>query len=323
MITQSPFISALCTPDACQTYEDISRNVLCLSFANLCDWIAWILPPATAEECAPVWPAAVHLCLCPPRLTCSVRCAGTLPRYTGGQVYYYPGFTPVADGARFAWELQHDLERETAWEAVMRIRCGKGLKISSFHGHFFIRSTDLLALPCVDEDKAFAIQISHEEQLVPQQTVYFQAALLYTSSSGERRIRVHTIAAPLVADLGDMYKAADAAACINVLAKLAVEKSLSDRLEAARSVVTSKAIQALREYRQLYPAAQLRTAGGRLIYPDTLRLLPLYALAITKATPLRGGFQEVRDHRPGVLSPPRSLPGPLARVIHAGRSLGC
>ncbi len=31
----------------------------------------------------------------------------------------------------------------------MRIRCSKGLRISAFHGHFFIRSTDLLALPQV------------------------------------------------------------------------------------------------------------------------------------------------------------------------------
>ena len=36
-----------------------------------------------------------------------------------------------------------------AWEGVMRIRCSKGLRISHFHGHFFIRSTDLLALPQV------------------------------------------------------------------------------------------------------------------------------------------------------------------------------
>lgn len=72
-----------------------------------------------------------------------------------------------------------------------------------------------------------------------------------------------------------------------------MEKSLSDRLEVSRSLVSSKCIQALREYRQLYGATQLRAAGGRLIYPDTLRLLPLFTLAITKSTPLRGGFQEV------------------------------
>jgi hypothetical protein len=43
--------------------------------------------------------------------------------------------------------VRHNLTRTTGWEAVMRIRCSKGLRISAFHGHFFIRSTDLLALP--------------------------------------------------------------------------------------------------------------------------------------------------------------------------------
>ena len=45
--------------------------------------------------------------------------------------------------------MRHNLTRTTGCEAVMRIRCSKGLRISAFHGHFFIRSTDLLALPQV------------------------------------------------------------------------------------------------------------------------------------------------------------------------------
>lgn len=35
------------------------------------------------------------------------------------------------------------------WEAVMRVRCSRGLRIASFHGPMFVRSTDLLALPQV------------------------------------------------------------------------------------------------------------------------------------------------------------------------------
>ena len=31
----------------------------------------------------------------------------------------------------------------------MRVRCSKGLSISQFHGHFFVRSIDLLSLPQV------------------------------------------------------------------------------------------------------------------------------------------------------------------------------
>eukprot|EP00897_Mesotaenium_endlicherianum_P001573 jgi/Mesen1/1443/ME000132S00386 len=215
----------------------------------------------------------------------------TLSRYTSGQVYYYPGFQLARQGDKFSRELARDLTRETAWEAVMRIRCGKGLKISTFHGHFFVRSIDLLALPAVDCDKAFAVQISHEETLLTNQTVYLQCALLYTSSSGERRIRVHTSAIPVVADLGEMYRAADCGAVGTVLAKLALEKAMTARLEDARQLVMQKCIAGLREYRSLF-AAQHRTAG-RLIFPETLRMLPLLALAACKAPALRGGFSDL------------------------------
>lgn len=105
------------------------------------------------------------------------------------QVYYYPGFHAPRDGPKFHDELVRNLTRPTAWEAVMRIRCSKGLHISNFHGHFFNRSTDLLALPTCDPDKTFAVQIAHEETMVSGPVGYVQCALLYTSSNGERRIR--------------------------------------------------------------------------------------------------------------------------------------
>lgn len=62
------------------------------------------------------------------------------------QVYYYPSFHAGRDGPKLAAELQRNLTRPTAWEAVMRIRCSRGLKISSFHGHFFNRRCVLMHL---------------------------------------------------------------------------------------------------------------------------------------------------------------------------------
>ena len=46
-------------------------------------------------------------------------------------------------------EIRRNLTRLTGWEAVMRIRVSRGIRISGFHGHFFVRSSDLLALPQV------------------------------------------------------------------------------------------------------------------------------------------------------------------------------
>ncbi|KAE9463939.1 hypothetical protein C3L33_04135, partial [Rhododendron williamsianum] len=54
-----------------------------------------------------------------------------------------------------------------------------GVKFTSYHGNFMLRSTDLLALPAVDCDKAYAMQLGLEEALLTAQTVYFQVALLY------------------------------------------------------------------------------------------------------------------------------------------------
>ena len=41
----------------------------------------------------------------------------------------------------------------------------------------------------MDPDKAFAVQIQHDESVVSTTKAYVQCALLYTSSFGERRIR--------------------------------------------------------------------------------------------------------------------------------------
>ncbi|KAL2238824.1 UNVERIFIED_CONTAM: Protein transport protein Sec24-like protein [Sesamum indicum] len=217
---------------------------------------------------------------------------GTLAKYTGGQVYYYPSFQSSIHKDKLRHELARDLTRETAWEAVMRIRCGKGVRFTSYHGNFMLRSTDLLALPAVDCDKAYAAQLSLEETLLTTQTVYFQVALLYTSSSGERRIRVHTAAAPVVADLGEMYRLADTGAIISLFSRLAIEKTLSSKLEDARNAVQLRIVKALREYRNLY-AVQHRLSG-RMIYPESLKFLPLYGLALCKSTPLRGGYADAQ-----------------------------
>lgn len=60
-----------------------------------------------------------------------------------------------------------------------------GLSIHTFHGNFFVRSTDLLSLPNVNPDAGYAVQMSVEESLTDTHLVSFQSALLYTSSKGK------------------------------------------------------------------------------------------------------------------------------------------
>ena len=102
----------------------------------------------------------------------------------------------------------------------MRVRCTRGLSIHTFHGNFFVRSTDLLALPNVNPDAGFGMQISIDESLTDVSTVCFQAALLYTSSKSERRIRIHTYCLPVSSNLNDLINGADQEAVIGLVAKM-------------------------------------------------------------------------------------------------------
>ena len=51
------------------------------------------------------------------------------------------------------------LRRNLGLEAVLRIRCTNGLALNTFHGNFFVRSTDLLALPNINPNAGFAFQL--------------------------------------------------------------------------------------------------------------------------------------------------------------------
>lgn len=72
----------------------------------------------------------------------------------------------------------------------------------------------------------------------------------------------------------------------------AIEKSLSYKLEDARNAVKVRIIKAIREYRNLFPVQH--RSSGRMIYPESLKFLPLYGLALCKSIPLRGGFADAQ-----------------------------
>ena len=48
----------------------------------------------------------------------------------------------------------------------------------NFYGNFFLRGSDLLAVPTIDSDKAFGIELKIEETGIPSANVSIQAALL-------------------------------------------------------------------------------------------------------------------------------------------------
>ena len=202
-------------------------------------------------------------------------------KYCGGEIKFYPGFHPDHHPEqinKFCADLKRYLTRKIGFEAVMRIRCTRGLTIHSFHGNFFVRSTDLLALPNVNPDAGFGLQINIEESLSDVSNVAFQAAVLYTSSKSERRIRIHTYSMPVTKNMNEIMNGADQEAIVGLISKLAVDRTAMNSLKDARDAMINVAV----DYLQAYKHHVTSSRSGSLISPYSLRLIPTFVLGLMK-----------------------------------------
>lgn len=209
-----------------------------------------------------------------------------LSKYTSGTTYFYPGFYGPRDAAKFEYELSHCLTRAIGFEAVMRVRATRGLKIANFYGNYFIRGTDLLSLPNVTSDSTFGFDLGYEEQILQTTVVTVQSALLYTTSNGERRIRVHTMILPVTDSVTLMLDTVDVDTAVNIAGKQAVDIASKTGFENARLKLQQSCIDILRAS---------RGQGGNI--PASLQLLPLYTMSLQKNVALRGGTDIRIDER--------------------------
>ena len=220
-------------------------------------------------------------------------------RYTGGTEFYYPGFG-AADFEKLAVDLSYLLSMEIGLEAVLRVRATRGVRIEAYHGNFFIRSTDLLAIPSATHDNTYTLQLTVEEA-VQTDRVCFQSALLHTTAYGERRIRVSTICLPCTSDLNTLYAGLNQRALISLLAKMAVERALTAKLEDAREAVVNKLCDIITAWRTI----QGQSAVAGVCVPDTLDLFPVLCLALLKNPVL--GLCDTVDRRCALIDSIRAV----------------
>ncbi|KAG0172660.1 COPII subunit [Apophysomyces sp. BC1034] len=231
-----------------------------------------------------------------------------LPHYTGGQAYFYPGFNAsrTEDALKFAHEFSELLAEQIGLEAVIRIRASRGLRMSAFHGNFFIRSTDLLALPNVPRDQSYCVEVSIEDD-IKTPAVCFQTALLHTTCFGERRIRVITLCLPVTNSIAELYGSANQQAIITYLANKGVERGITSKLDDARDAITNKVVDLLGVYKT-HVLGSGQGSTPQLTVPDNLKLLPALALALIKHDGLRQTSQIPTDLRSNAMNLLRTMP---------------
>ncbi|PNS20683.1 hypothetical protein CAC42_2928 [Sphaceloma murrayae] len=216
---------------------------------------------------------------------------GHISGTTGGEVYYYPNFHAPRDLLRMSKEIKHTLVRDTGYQALMKVRCSNGLQISAYHGNFVQHTFGAdLEIGVIDQDKALGVIFNYDGKLDPKLDAHFQSALLYTTASGERRVRCSNFVAAVSEGAVEAMKLVDQDAVIGIIAKEAAARVTEKLVKDIRTALTEKAIDILAGYRKNFSGTH---PPGQLVLPENLKELSMYILGLIKSRAFKGGKEPI------------------------------
>ncbi|KAB0790460.1 hypothetical protein PPYR_15149 [Photinus pyralis] len=223
---------------------------------------------------------------------------GQVSRLTGGEVFKYTYFQADLDGDRLISDIITNISKPIAFDAIMRVRTSTGIRPTDFYGHLYMSNTTDMELASIDCDKAIALEIKHDDKLTEEDGVYIQVALLYTSCSGQRRLRIINLSLKTCVQMADLYRSCDLDTLINFFSKQSVYKLMEHNPKAVKDNLINRAAQILANYRKNCASP---SSAGQLILPECMKLLPLYVNCLIKSDAISGGSDMTVDDRSFVM----------------------
>ncbi|KAF8707374.1 Sec23/Sec24 trunk domain, partial [Rhizoctonia solani] len=240
-----------------------------------------------AEECAEAG-IAVNTWLFPSQFA-DVATINALSLKTGGDIYFHPRFLPERDQAVVGSEVSRVLTRPMGYNCTMRVRCSTGLSVSTNLGAFHQMSPSDLTIASSHADNSVLVTFTHSGRLDDRREAHIQSATLYTSRTGERRVRVLNIAVQVSTLAANVFKNAD------LECKEALQMMSQRSLTEIRDSISEKCAALLLAYRRNCAAS---TSPTQLILPEAFKTLPVYVLGLLKSRPLKGSnvITDVRNY---------------------------
>ncbi|KAJ5523055.1 hypothetical protein N7513_012599 [Penicillium frequentans] len=223
-----------------------------------------------------------------------VATIGHVSATTGGETFFYPNFHAPRDVLKVRQEIAHTVKRETGYQALMKVRCSNGLQVSSYHGNFVQHALGAdLEIGGIDADKAIGVVFSYDGKLDPKLDAHFQAALLYTSADGQRRVRCINVVAAVNEGGMETMKFIDQDAVVAIIAKEAASKTLDKSLKDIRANILEKTVDIFSGYRKIFSGSN---PPGQMILPENLKEFSMFMLSLVKSRAFKGG-NESSDRR--------------------------
>ena len=222
---------------------------------------------------------AVDVVVSAPGAHAEVGTLAALARQTGGAVLARSGINADDVAGLIYGGGAH------GWETIMRTRCSQNLLADDHYG-CIARGAEVYGFPALGPGNSCCATVRMDSACTGR-AAYVQTALVFTSETQRRVVRIATLELPVSGTPADVFAHANAPETAAYFAKLSAHHLVTAKSAAdLRSTLVDALYRALLAYRRLATVAV--APRPELAVPEALDALPLYILGTTKA-PL---FQE-------------------------------
>ncbi|KAF7491575.1 Protein transport protein Sec24D [Sarcoptes scabiei] len=249
------------------------------------------------QKCVTDYASGVELFLFPSKSNgtfLDIATLGELVRLTGtGSIFkFYNDFSEA-----FLTDLKYSLFSSYAFDCVLKVRTSTGIRPHDYIGNFYSRSLNDIECAAINTNTNFCIEFKYDDKLQEDEHVVIQAGILYTSLSGQRRVRIHNIALASCQQIGDVYRNSCCDTIVNLMARNAVYnlRNGNKTIQQTKESIVNRVINIFTAYRK--HCAQPGSSLGQLILPETLKILPMYICGLLKCDAIDGGPEMTPDDK--------------------------
>uniref|UniRef100_A0A8D0AF46 Si:dkey-13n15.2 n=2 Tax=Sander lucioperca TaxID=283035 RepID=A0A8D0AF46_SANLU len=215
---------------------------------------------------------------------------GHIPYLTGGALYTYSHLQGELDRERFRTDLKSIVDTDTGYKAELRIFVSKDMRVSGCYGLFIPGpSPSQVPMATLDWRTTLAIELAHSRALDETRGVAIQTVLSYSTQTGDRRTRVHTLTLRCSHHLQDTFRQYQAQTLLTFYCKKLYCAVLERPLQELREELQMEVTEALASYRKHCCSASV--SAGQLVLPQYLRALPVYINSLRKSEVLLPGLR--------------------------------
>ncbi|XP_034548618.1 protein transport protein Sec24C isoform X2 [Notolabrus celidotus] len=215
---------------------------------------------------------------------------GHIPYLTGGALHTYSHLQGELDRERFSTDLKSITETDGGFKAELRMFVSKDLRVSGCYGLYIPGQTpSQVSMASLDVFTTLAVELAHTRAVDETRGVAIQTVLSYSTQTGDRRTRVHTLTLRCSRHLQDTFRQYQAQTLLTFFCKKIYCAVLERPLQELREELQTDVTEALASYRKHCCSASV--SAGQLVLPQYLRALPVYINSLRKSEVLLPGLR--------------------------------